>query len=88
MVAVHLATHTLRARLVIEKRRRVGAEIAYSTENPLHLPNVPAGKRVCTRRNRVIFLSGSKSTRILRASYHRATRRGVEQLPVGYSFEI
>jgi uncharacterized NAD(P)/FAD-binding protein YdhS len=47
MVAVHLATHTLRgARQIglIEKRRRVGPGIAYSTDNPLHLLNVPAGR--------------------------------------------
>lgn len=46
MVAVHLA-HTLRcARQIalIEKQRRTGPGIAYSTDNPLHLLNVPAGK--------------------------------------------
>ena len=47
MVAVHLATQTLRGahRIgLIEKRRRVGPGIAYSTDNPLHLLNVPVGR--------------------------------------------
>jgi len=43
MVAIHLA-HTLRGVFqiaLIEKGRRAGPGIAYSTENPLHLLNVP-----------------------------------------------
>jgi hypothetical protein len=46
MVAVHLA-HTLRCAreiALIEKQRRTGPGIAYSTDNPLHLLNVSAGK--------------------------------------------
>ena len=46
MVAVHLA-HTLRCAreiALIEKQRRSGPGIAYGTDNPLHLLNVPAGK--------------------------------------------
>ncbi|MBV8224149.1 MAG: FAD/NAD(P)-binding protein, partial [Verrucomicrobia bacterium] len=47
MVAVHLATHMLRGAhqiALIEKRRRVGPGVAYSTDNPRHLLNVPAGR--------------------------------------------
>jgi uncharacterized NAD(P)/FAD-binding protein YdhS len=46
MVAIHLA-HTLRGVFeiaLIEKARRAGPGIAYSTENPLHLLNVPVGR--------------------------------------------
>jgi uncharacterized NAD(P)/FAD-binding protein YdhS len=46
MVAVHLA-HTLwggRQIGLIEKRRRIGPGIAYGTDNPLHLLNVPVGR--------------------------------------------
>jgi uncharacterized NAD(P)/FAD-binding protein YdhS len=46
MVAVHLAD-TFRAGgeiALIEKRRRLGPGIAYGTDYPLHLLNVPAGK--------------------------------------------
>jgi len=46
MVAVHLV-HTLRCTreiALIEKRRRTGPGIAYGTDNPVHLLNVPAGK--------------------------------------------
>ena len=44
MVAVHLAQTLPGARQIalVEKRRRVGPGVAYSTHNPLHLLNVPA----------------------------------------------
>jgi uncharacterized NAD(P)/FAD-binding protein YdhS len=46
MVAVHLAQILRSARQIglIEKRRRIGPGIAYGTDNPLHLLNVPVGK--------------------------------------------
>lgn len=46
MVAVHLAQMLRSARQIglVEKRRRIGPGIAYATDNPLHLLNVPAGK--------------------------------------------
>ena len=46
MVAVHLAQMLRSARQIglVEKRCRIGPGIAYATDNPLHLLNVPAGK--------------------------------------------
>jgi uncharacterized NAD(P)/FAD-binding protein YdhS len=46
MVAVHLANTLRCAREIalIEKQRRTGPGIAYGTDNPVHLLNVPAGK--------------------------------------------
>ena len=46
MVAVHLAQtfRSMRRIALVEKRRRIGPGVAYSTDNPLHLLNVPAGR--------------------------------------------
>jgi hypothetical protein len=74
MVAVHLA-HTLRgARQIalVEKARRAGPGIAYSTENSLHLLNVPVGRMGAYPERPRHFYEWLKEHPALVARYHLA----------------
>jgi len=44
LMAAHLLRHCPSASVVLaERQRRIGAGVAYATDNPLHLLNVRAG---------------------------------------------